>query len=182
MTQSKRPPEQPEPEPHARLRERVRERMRQMAKLALLAATPLTNAACDATSPTGGFGGSGGNGGLPTPTCEQSSSSWAEFMKVDAAWSMEAGERLLLLTISNPTDKPWLQAPSSYTVEGGTLLPSTAAEPNTLRIKPDANVTLIRLEGTMTCHTITAPMTITIANFPPGGATAGEQPVVIEVG
>jgi hypothetical protein len=137
------------------------ERMRQMAPLALLAATPLTNAACDSVTPASPFG-AGGAGGLPTPTCEKSPSSWAEFVQADATWGMEAAERIVLLTVSDPTDKPWLQTPSSYTVEGGALLPPTTGEPNVIRIKPDAGATVIRLEGTMTCHTITAPMAITI--------------------
>ena len=165
MTQSKRPPESPEMrEPHAEPRERVRERMRQMARLALLAATPLTNAACDPANPTASFGagGSGGAAGLPTPTCEKSPASWAQFLYADAVWGTEAGERIVLLTVSNPSDKPWLQAPSSYTVEGGSLLPPTAQAPDLLRIKPDAGATVIRLEGTMNCHIVTAAMSITI--------------------
>jgi hypothetical protein len=162
MTQSKRPPKAPEtlvPDPGPR--DRVRERMRQMAKLALLAAAPLTNAACDPVQPPSPFG-AGGAGGLPTPTCEQSPSSWAQFTPAEAAWGTEAGERIVLLTVTNPTDKPWLQASSSYAVEGGTLLPSTASEPDVLRIKPDAGATTIRLAGTMTCHIISEPMVITI--------------------
>jgi hypothetical protein len=136
-----------------------------MAKLALFAATPLTNAACDAVSPASPFG-AGGAGGLPTPTCEKSPSSWAQFMRGDATWGTQAGERIVLLTVANPTDKPWLQAPSSYTVEGGTLLPSTAREPNVLRINPDAGITVIRLKGTMSCHSLTEPMAITIDLLP----------------
>ena len=167
MTQSKRPPELPETrEPHAGLRERVHEHMRRMARLALLAATPLTNTACDPASPPSGYRGSGGSGGsLPTPTCEQTPSTWAQFMNVEAAWGTDAGERIILLTVTNPTDKPWLQAPSSYEVQGGTLLPSTAGAPNVLRIKPDADATTIRLKGTMTCHIVAEPMVITIGHL-----------------
>jgi hypothetical protein len=157
MTQAKLPPEQPQTrEPDRGLRERVRERMRQMAPLALLAATPLTNAACD------GVNNDPPSTSRPTPTCEKSPSSWAQFMHTDAAWGTEAGERIVLLTISSPTDKPWLQASSSYTVEGGSLLPSTALKPNVLRIKPDAGASVIHLKGTMTCHIVTEPMAITI--------------------
>lgn len=157
MSQSEHPAKQTEDRhPETGLRERVRERMRQMAPLALLAATPLTNAACDSAqaavqSPD-----------LPTPTCEKSPSEWRQFIGVQAAWGTEAGERIILLTVSNPSDKPWLQAPGSYTVEGGTLLPSTEHEPNVVRIKPDADASVIRLRGTMTCHVISEPMVITI--------------------
>jgi hypothetical protein len=173
MTQSKRPPELPEiRDPHTALRESVRERMRQLARLALLAATPLTNAACD---PLGApLGRTGGTGGLPTPTCEKAPSSWAQFFHAEATWATDAGERIVLLTVSNPADKPWMRAPISYTVEGGTLLPSTPAEPNVLRIKPDAGVTVIRLEGTMSCHVVAERMQITI-----DAGTAGENPTVV---
>jgi hypothetical protein len=159
MTQSKRPGESPEhQEPDAALRERVHERMRKMARLALLAATPLTNAACDpAPTPE--------PPPLPPPTCEKSTSTWTQFVRGEAAWGTEAGERILLLSIFNPTDKPWFKAPSSYSVEGGVLLPSTVEEPEVLRIKPDAGATKIRLEGTMTCYTSTAQMTITVSQF-----------------
>jgi hypothetical protein len=168
MTQSKRPPvplESREPDPGPR--DRVRERMRQMAKLALLAATPLTNAACDPiarpdTAPCGA--------GLPAPTCQKSPSTWAKLVRVATAWDTDAGERILLLMISTPTDKPWLRTPSSYTVEGGTLLPPTAVEPDVIRIKPDAGATAIRLRGTMTCHTVGAPMVISIDLLPGGGS------------
>ena len=172
MTPSKRPPEQPETwEPNAGPRERVRERMRQMARLALLAATPLTNAACDAVSPASSFGAGGSGGLLPTPTCETSPSNWTQFLHGDATWGTDAGDRIVLLSVTNPTDKPWLQAPSSYRVEGGTLLPSTAGEPSVLRIKPDAGATAILLKGTMTCHIATAPMTIAIDLSAPGNPT-----------
>ena len=165
MTQSKRLSESPEKhEPHAEPRDRVRERMRRMARLALLAATPLTNGACDAVSPSPpSFAGTGGSGGAgASPTCEKTPSTWAQFLNVEAAWGTEAGERIVLLTVTNPTDRPWLQAPSSYEVKGGTLLPSTAGAPNVLRIKPDADATTIRLKGTMTCHVLAKPMVITI--------------------
>jgi hypothetical protein len=171
MTQSKRPGDLPETHgPDAGPRERVAERMRQMARLALLAATPLTNAACDpAPNPQ--------PPSLPSPTCEKSASTWEQFISGEAAWGTEAGEQILLLSISNPTDKPWLKAPSSYTVEGGILLPPTAEKPNVLRIKPDAGVTVIRLKGTTTCDTNTSPMTITIDQL------ANKNPsVVIDIG
>jgi hypothetical protein len=151
--------------------------MRQMAGLALLAATPLTNAACDAVNPASPFG-AGAAGGLPTPTCEKSPSTWAQFMHAEATWGTEAGERIVLLTVTNPTDKPWMQAPSSYTVEGGSLLRLTASEPNAIRIRPDAGATVIRLKGTMNCYIIAEPMQITI-----DVGTAGKNPtVVIAVG
>ncbi len=173
MTPSKRPPRAPEtllPEPGPR--ERVRERMRQMAKLALLAAAPLTNAACDPVQRLSPLE----SGGLPTPTCEQSPASWAQFIKAEAAWGTEAGERIVLLTVTNPQNKPWLQASRSYAVEGGTLLPSTPSQPNVLRIKPDAGATTIRLEDTMTCRGISEPMVITI-NLGP----ADQNPIVVVV-
>jgi hypothetical protein len=177
MTKAKRPAKTPAilaPEPGAR--DRVRERMRQMAKLALLAATPLTNAACDPAVPPSPFGagGAGGGGGLPTPTCEKSAADWAQFIHAEAAWGTEASERIVLLTVTNPEDKPWLQAPGSYTIEGGTLLPSTAREPDVLRIKPDAGATIIRLQGTATCHIIAEPMTIAITL-----TTANTNPFVV---
>ncbi len=171
MTQAKHPPKAPEtllPDPGPR--ERVRERMRQMAKLALLAAAPLTNAACDPVQPPSPFG-AGGAGGLPTPTCEQSPASWAQFIEAEAAWGTEAGEPIVLLTLTIPKDKPWLQASRSYAIEGGTLLPSTASQPKVLRIKPDAGATTIRLEDTLTCHSISEPMVITIN-------LAGQNPIV----
>jgi hypothetical protein len=159
MTESKPPSEQPDSnQPDAGLRERVRERMRRMASMALLAATSLTNAACDPVSRSPPYGGRY----RPTPTCEMIPSNWAQFMRAKAAWGTEAGEHILLLTISNPSDKPWLRAPTAYTVEGGMLLPSTARERNVLRIKPEPGATVIRLDGTMNCHVITAPMVITI--------------------
>ena len=176
MTQAKHPPEPPDTRAHdPGLRERVRERMRQMAPLALWAAIPLTNAACDPASPPT-FGSSGVSGA--TPTCEKIPSSWAQFIRIDAVWGTEAGERIVLLTVTNPTDKPWLQAPSAYTIEGGTQLPSTPREPNVLRIKPDAGATTLRLRGTITCHIITEPMAITLDL-----ATGTKNPtVVLEVG
>jgi hypothetical protein len=156
MTQPKRPAEPAENrEPDPLVRERVGERMRQMARLALLAATPLTNAACDPASPPH-------VPQLPTPTCERDPSIWVQFIRGQATWITEAGERIVLLSVTNPRDKPWLQAPRTYMVEGGTLLAPATNAPNGLRIKPAAGVRVIRLKGTASCHATTEAITITI--------------------
>ena len=173
MKPSKRPPQVPEsllPEPGPR--ERVRDRMRQMAGLALLAAAPLTNAACDPIASPSPFG-SGGNNGLPVPTCEQRPEGWAQFSQAEAVWGSEAGERIVLLAVTTAKDKPWLVVSPSFAVEGGTPLPPSTAEPDVLRIKPDAGATTIRLRGSITCHLISEPMVITIDL-----STAGKNPAV----
>lgn len=170
MSSSKRPPaERPTREPDPNLRGRVHGRMRQMAQLTLLAATPLTNAGCDLATPP--------NCPVPRPTCERPPAVWAESMHGQATWATDAGERIVLLSLTSSPDKPWLRASSAYTIEGGTLLPSTAAEPNLLRIKPDAGELRIRLTGTVTCHNTAAPMAIVIL---PGRGN-GDLTVEIEV-
>jgi hypothetical protein len=170
MSEPKRPSaERQMREPDPNLRERVHARMRKMAQLTLLAATPLTNAGCDLASPP--------TCPVPSPTCERDPAVWAGSMHGQATWGSDSGERIVLLTLSSSPDKPWLQASRSYTIEGGALLPSTAAEPNLLRIKPDAGETAIRLTGTVTCHNTTAPMVIVIL---PGSGN-GDPTVTIDV-
>lgn len=116
---------------------------------------------------------------MPSPTCTKSPASWADLLRVTAAWGTDAGERIVLLTIANAPNTPWLQTPASYTVEGGTLLPPKS---NTIRIKPDAGATTIRLRGTITCHTTPAPMTIIIDLLPRGGTADDDPTVEVDLG
>jgi len=144
--------------------------MRRMAGLALVATTPLTNAACDPATGPAPYPET-----LPSPTCRKSPASWEDLLRVTAVWGADAGERIVLLTVANEPDTPWLQTPASYAVEGGTLLPPKS---KTIRIKPDAGATQIRLTGTITCHTTPAPMTIVIDLLPRNGGTADDDPTV----
>jgi hypothetical protein len=167
-------PREPKSTPDAELspRERVRRRVREMAPLAWLAATPLVNTACDPPP--------------PPPLCEYSPSDWLAYDyggTVQAAWGEDNGERIVLLdAVGTDVPGPEPRLPATYSIAGGSLLPSTSAAPYRLRIRPDAGAQVITLEGTMSCQDRkarirSAPVRITIDLEPPDGGPANAAPV-----
>jgi hypothetical protein len=127
--------------------------MLSMTPLALVAAAPLTNTACDP---------------VPTPICSRSAGNWVEYIGVNASWSEDAGEHIILLDLQS-YDPGSLHLPTSYTVVGGTLLPFTTGKPEELRIKPDAGVTSILVEGALDCEGKSGPFGVTVELAPPDG-------------
>jgi len=169
MTKCTRPTDPQEPpdgtaaEPRSWLRERVREHMLKMAPLALVAAVPLTNAACDA---------------VPPPICA-SSHDWYNYLSSQASWGEDHGNRIVLLDLRLGSSD--LQLPTSYTISGGSLL--TTGKSDQLRIKPDAGAEVITLQGTMSCGggyggSFFNSISITIDLVPRDGGSADVAPIV----
>ena len=168
MTKTTRPTDPREPlgavaEPRAWLRERVRQHMLKMAPLALVAAVPLTNAACDA---------------VPPPICTNSHD-WYNYLSSQASWGEDHGNRIVLLDFRlSSTD---LHLPTSYTIVGGSFL--TTGKSDQLRIKPDAGAVVITLQGTMSCGggyggSYSNSISITIDLVPGDGGSADAAPMV----
>jgi hypothetical protein len=153
-------------QPAPLLHERVRQRMRKMASVALVAATPLANTACDPPP--------------PPPICDKSPADWIAYDlsgTLHGAWGQDAGDRIVLLTLGVDGQSE-VRLPASYTIVGGSFLPTSSLQPNQLRIKPDAGATAIVLQGTMTCEQRSAPIRITIDLVPPDGGSVNAPPPV----
>jgi hypothetical protein len=162
--------------PGSRLRDQVRQRMLKMAPLALAAAAPLTNAACDPA---------------PTPCQEDPSvfectlcrqvdpSFWVDG---SAVWDTVGGVKIVILDLV--PSYAAIGLPGSYTIVGGTLLPSTSAPSTQMRIRPDAGATVIRLAGSVTCTSDAVDMkaslslVVTVNLLPPDGGSPDDDPTV----
>jgi hypothetical protein len=158
------------------LRDRVRERMRKMAPLALAAAAPLTNAACDPA---------------PTPSCFdepslcdncQGSGAADYFLRGSAIWRDEAGERTVFLELTANFNQVRLS--DSYTLEGGTFWPPPTQNSIGMIIKPDPGATFIRVVGSLTCvgkagnPNRTLDFVVTVDLLPPDGGSSDADPTV----
>jgi hypothetical protein len=170
MTKAREPSDAQDPcrgdttEPRPWLRERVRQCMHKMARLAVVAATPLANTACDPPP--------------PPSICERSPSDWIGYnVPGQAAWGEDAGERIVLLDLGGGGTTE-VRLPATYTIVGGSFLMSTSDRPNQRRIKPEAGATVIVLQGSMTCEQRSAPIRITIDLVPPDGGRANAAPIV----
>jgi len=150
-----------EAEQRSSLRERVRQHMLKMAPLALVAAAPITNTACDCVPE------------LP-PACQQLH--WETQVSARARWALDHGSRIVILDLG-VTDAE-LQISPSYTISGGAFL--TVGKSDQLKIKPDEGATMITLHGSMTCGDGYGPrdLTITIDLVPPDGGSADADPTV----
>jgi hypothetical protein len=111
-------------------------------------------AACIATEPAGP---------TPIPRCDKGQSNANGHWVVGAAaWGSDGGEKIVLLDLVPSFAE--VRLPDSYTMVGGTLLPSTTEQPGQMRIKPDTGTTIIRLVGVLTCENENdgLPMVITV--------------------
>lgn len=143
------------------LHERVRQHMLKMAPLALVAATPLTNTACDY---------------IPEPCrASKSMNDWDEYVSSHAFWAEDNGQRIVILDLI--LSEPAIQLRPTYTIVGGSFL--TSGKSDQLRIKPDADAKVITLRGTLICGEIASiSIDVTIDLEPPDGGGADSDPIV----
>ena len=127
-----------EPAAGSTARERVRRRMLALAPLCVVAAAPLTNAACDPA---------------PDPYCSQATPDvQRQSLYADARWVAEGGTPLIELDLSLSSVYP-LGLGTSFSVVGGTLAQSTPVGSGMkLTITPDAGASELRVSGTLTCQ------------------------------
>ncbi len=141
------------------LRERVRQHMRKMAPLALVAAAPLTNTACDP---------------VQQPICSQSSDQWLLRIGATSSWGEEGGVTVIVLKLTSSH----VTLPTAYAVEGGTLVALTPGPPLVLKLRPDPGATRIVLTGTLDCEGRTGPLAVTVDLTPGDGGNPDAGPLV----
>jgi hypothetical protein len=127
-----------EPATGSTARERVRRRMLALAPLCVVAAAPLTNAACDPA---------------PDPYCSQATPEvQRQSLYADARWIAEGGTPRVELDLSLSGVYP-LVLGESFSVVGGTLEQrSPVGSGVALTIQPDPGASELRVSGTLNCQ------------------------------
>lgn len=140
-------------------RDRVRARAQRLAQMAVIAAAPVLNTACDPA---------------PSPSCSTTSAAdLAKEVSASAVWFKDAsGAFLIQLTVQGQTWDVTL-VDHGFTVTGAT--PSAIDGSGTaldITLTPDAGATQITLDGKITCSPLTTDyhLTLTLSGTPTEGA------------
>ncbi|MFO0757518.1 MAG: hypothetical protein U0359_13560 [Byssovorax sp.] len=148
--------------PNAAVRERVQARLQRLAKLAVIAAAPVLNTACDPA---------------PDPYCQQSDAgTWKTDLSATAAWALVAdgGTDLQIEVKLTSTNNSVSASSSGYTATGGTISSSEATDTGVvIRVVPDAGATEIKVSGQIYCDTLTGSLDILLT--PSGTPAAGAK-------
>jgi hypothetical protein len=156
----------------SRLRHQIRPLVLRLAFFTLVAAAPLTNAACPPQESFPAY-----CKGLADSTCDRCGESpgpgtpWAEG---SVTWDSYGGESIVRVQI---TPAVQVHLPDTYTLVGGTLLSSPAGS-SELLIKPDASATSIRIAVALTCESRLAPHTATVYLVAPDYYPTAQIPYV----
>jgi len=119
------------------VRERVIQRFHKLAPLAVIAAVPVMNTACDPA---------------PEPYCTEASSVWVAEVKAEAVW-VDAGGGNLRIELTLTVNHELLSLSGTYTAQGGTVdTTKDVTGGQVLDITPDAGVTEVTVSGSVDCE------------------------------
>lgn len=127
------------------VRERVIQRFHKLAPLAVIAAVPVMNTACDPA---------------PEPYCTEASSVWVSEVQAEAVW-VDAGAGKLAIELTLTVNHELLSLPGTYTAQGGTIdTTKDVTGGQLLSITPDAGVTELTVNGSVDCEFDVGPFDV----------------------
>lgn len=138
------PPARPAPS----ARERVIQRLKRLAPVAVLAAAPVLNTACDPA---------------PEPYCSEGDPvDWVANVTAEAVW-IDDGTGALKIQVTLKSTDQFAYLPSSYTATGATIESTTPSETgDVLILVPNAAVTEAKIAGELSCEGYPGPFEVTL--------------------